>query len=69
MKRKIIKIDEEKCNGCGKCVGICAEAALEIIDGKAKVVNDFLCDGMGACLDVCPVGALEIVEKDADRYD
>ena len=69
MKRKIIKIDEEKCNGCGKCVGICAEAALEIIDGKAKVVNDFLCDGMGACLDVCPVGALEIIEKDVDQYD
>lgn len=69
MKRKIIQIDEEKCNGCGKCITICAEAALELVDGKAKVMGDFLCDGMGACLDVCDVDALKIVEKDTDDYD
>lgn len=69
MKRKIIQIDEDKCNGCGKCTTVCAEAALEIVDGKAKVVGDFLCDGMGACLDVCSVGALKIVEKEVEDYD
>lgn len=68
MMRKIIQIDEEKCNGCGKCITVCAEAALEMVDGKAKVVGDFLCDGMGACLDVCPVDALHIVERDTDNY-
>ncbi len=69
MKRKIIQIDEDKCNGCGQCVGICAEAALEIVDGKAKLIKEFFCDGMGACLDVCPVDALKIVEKESDEYD
>ncbi len=69
MLRKIIQIDEDKCNGCGKCTVVCAEAALELVDGKAKVVGDFLCDGMGACLNVCDVGALAIVEKDTDDYD
>ncbi|MFC1599067.1 ATP-binding protein [Patescibacteria group bacterium] len=69
MKRKIIQINEEKCTGCGLCVNICAEAALEVIDGKAKLIKDFYCDGMGACLDVCPEDALKIVEKDASDYD
>ncbi len=69
MKRKIIQINEEKCNGCGNCINICAEAALELVDGKAKVVKDFYCDGMGACLDVCPVDALKIVEADVAEYD
>jgi len=69
MKRKIIKIDEEKCNGCGKCTTVCAEAALEIVDGKAKLIEEFLCDGMGACLDVCPVGALQVIEEDSEEYD
>ncbi|MBU1164208.1 4Fe-4S dicluster domain-containing protein [Patescibacteria group bacterium] len=69
MKRKIIQIDEEKCNGCAACTKVCAEAALEMVDGKAKVISDFLCDGMGACLDVCPVDALKVVEKDTDEYD
>lgn len=69
MKRKIIEINEDLCNGCAQCTTVCAEAALEMIDGKAKVVGDFLCDGMGACLDVCPVDALKIVEKDTEEYD
>ncbi len=69
MKRKIIKIHEKKCNGCGKCTNICAEAALEIVDGKAKLIKDFLCDGMGACLDVCPLDALEIVEIETEEYN
>ena len=69
MKRKIIKIDEEKCNGCGLCTNVCAEAALEIVDGKAKLIKDFLCDGMGACLDVCPVDALHIIEEESKEYD
>ncbi|MBU4217145.1 4Fe-4S binding protein [Candidatus Parcubacteria bacterium] len=69
MKRKIIQIDEELCNGCGACTHVCAEAALEIVNGKAKLVRDFFCDGMGACLDVCPVDALKVVEKDTDAYD
>jgi len=69
MKRKIIQINEDKCNGCGLCITICAEAALELVDGKAKLVKDFYCDGMGACLDVCPVDALKIVEIEAEEYD
>ncbi len=69
MIRKIIEIDEDKCTGCGKCTVVCAEAALEIVDGKAKVVGDFLCDGLGACLDVCDFDALHIVEKETAEYD
>lgn len=69
MKRKIIQIDEKKCTGCGLCIDVCAEAALEIVDGKARVVKDFYCDGLGACLDVCPVDALKIIEKDVAEYD
>ena len=67
--RKIIKIDEELCDGCGLCVPDCAEGSLEIIDGKAKLVADKLCDGLGACLGSCPTGALEIVEREADEFD
>jgi NAD-dependent dihydropyrimidine dehydrogenase PreA subunit len=67
--RKIIRIDEELCNGCGDCVIDCAEGALKIVDGKARVVRDSYCDGMGACLGACPTGALTIVERDAEAFD
>ena len=69
VTRKIIDIDEELCNGCGNCVPSCAEGALEIVDGKAKVVADFYCDGLGACLGECPTGALRIIERKADEFD
>jgi Pyruvate/2-oxoacid:ferredoxin oxidoreductase delta subunit len=67
--RKIIKIDEEKCNGCGLCVPNCAEGAIQIIDGKAKLVKDSYCDGLGACLGHCPQDALEIIEREAEEFD
>lgn len=69
MKRKIIEIDEAKCNGCGACVTGCAEGALQIVDGKAKLVNDSFCDGLGACIGDCPTGALNIIERDAPEFD
>ncbi len=67
--RKIIKIDEEKCNGCGACVPACAEGALQIIDGKAKLISETYCDGLGACLGECPQGAITIEERTAEEFD
>jgi NAD-dependent dihydropyrimidine dehydrogenase PreA subunit len=69
VKRKIIQIDEELCDGCGQCVIACAEGSLEIIDGKARVIADNLCDGLGACIGECPQGALEIIEREAEAFD
>lgn len=68
MKRKIIKIDEEKCNGCGLCVPDCAEGALQIVDRKARLISDLFCDGLGACLGSCPEGAIEVEEREAEAY-
>jgi len=67
--RKIIRIDEEKCNGCGVCVPACAEGALQIIDGKAKLISETYCDGLGACLGECPQGAITIEERTAEEFD
>ncbi|MFZ5646833.1 MAG: ATP-binding protein [Bacillota bacterium] len=67
-KRKIVKIDQEKCTGCGLCVSPCAEGAIEIRDGKARVIRDELCDGAGFCLGVCPEGALSIEEREAEEF-
>ena len=69
MIRKIIKIDEEKCNGCGLCASACHEGAIDIIDGKAKLVRENFCDGFGDCLPGCPTGAITFEEREAPEYD
>jgi ferredoxin len=67
--RKIIRIDEDKCNGCGACVPTCAEGALQIVDGKVKLVSETYCDGLGACLGECPRGAISIEEREAEDFN
>ena len=69
MKRRIIEIDQDKCNGCGACAAACHEGAIAMVDGKAKLMRDDYCDGLGDCLPACPTGAITFVEREAAAYD
>jgi Pyruvate/2-oxoacid:ferredoxin oxidoreductase delta subunit len=69
MKRKIVEFDESKCDGCGDCIPSCAEGAIQLVDGKARLVGDRLCDGLGACLGDCEKGAIRVVEREAEAFD
>ncbi len=68
-KRKIVRIDEERCSGCGLCIPNCAEGALQVIDGKARLISEKFCDGLGACLGHCPEDAISVTEREADEFD
>lgn len=68
LKRKIVRIDEEKCTGCGACVIPCAEGAIEIVNGKARLIGENLCDGAGFCLGICPEGAMSVEEREAEPF-
>jgi len=69
MLRKVIEIDEEKCNGCGICIPACNEGALQMIEGKARLISDLFCDGLGACIGECPENAIKVIEREAEPYN